>query len=154
MARTAQDSLVPLVIADLYELAGAFRRNGAAIARGLGQTQARWQVLSAASGGTSTVPQLARRLGVSRQNVQHIADTLVREDLARFADNPDHRTSPHLVLTEKGRTALAALTRAAHGSHEALASRLKGLPLAALRRDLGRLRTALAAPEEEEMGDE
>ena len=156
MARTAQAGLVPLIIADLYELAGAFRRNGEGLARGLGQTQARWQVLSAASGAALTVPQLARRLGVTRQNVQRIADLLVADGLARFAGNPDHRTSPHLVLTDAGQKALVALARSARGMHETLALRLKSVPLAALRRDLGKLRAALAAVsgDEEEDDDE
>jgi DNA-binding MarR family transcriptional regulator len=156
MARTAQARLVPLIIADLYELAGAFRRNGEGLARGLGQTQARWQVLSAASGAARTVPQLARRLGVTRQNVQRIADLLVADGLARFAGNPDHRTSPHLVLTDAGQKALLALARTARAYHEALALRLKSVPLAALRRDLATLRAALAAisGDEEEDDDE
>jgi DNA-binding MarR family transcriptional regulator len=154
MTPTAQAGLVPLVIADLYELAGAFRRHGERMAGGLGQTQGRWQVMSAASTEAKTVPQLARRLGVTRQNVQRIADLLVADGLARFADNPDHRTSPHLVLTGPGRRALDELTRAARTFHEALAARLGAAPLASLRRELGRIRTALAAISTQEEDDE
>src|SRR5215471_17373600 len=95
--------LIPLIVADVYELAGGFRRVGERIAQTVGQTQARWQVLSAASDIPRTVPQIARRLGVSRQNVRQIADALVCASLARFVDNPDHRRSPHLVLTGEGR---------------------------------------------------
>jgi DNA-binding MarR family transcriptional regulator len=135
--------LVPLVIADVYELAGAFRRRGEEIARDVGQTQARWQVLSAASDVAKTVPQLARTLGVSRQNVQRIANALVRDRLARFVDNPDHRSSPHIVLSDKGRGTLASLTRAARSRHGALAARLKGIDLAALRRDLRQIQISL-----------
>jgi DNA-binding MarR family transcriptional regulator len=135
--------LVPLVIADLYELAGAFRRRGEEIARDVGQTQARWQVLSAASDVAKTVPQLARTLGVSRQNVQRIANALVRDRLARFVDNPDHRSSPHVVLSDEGRGTLAGLTRVARSRHRALAARLKGIDLAALRRDLRQIQAAL-----------
>jgi DNA-binding MarR family transcriptional regulator len=135
--------LVPLVIADLYELAGAFRRRGEEIARDVGQTQARWQVLSAASDVAKTVPQLARMLGVSRQNVQRIANALVRDRLARFVDNPDHRSSPHVVLSDQGRGTLASLTRAARSRHRALAARLKGIDLVALRRDLRQIQVAL-----------
>jgi len=70
-------SVIPLVIADIYQLAGALRERGERIAGTLGQTQARWQVISAASAAPKTVPQIARRLGVTRQNVQRIADRLV-----------------------------------------------------------------------------
>jgi DNA-binding MarR family transcriptional regulator len=133
---------IPLIIADIYELAGAFRRRGEAIARGVDQTQTRWQILSAASGAAKTVPQIARRLGVSRQNVQKIADLLVADDLARYAGNPDHRTSPLLVPTEAGAEALDALTRAARIFHAKLAARLKGADLARMRDGL---RTLIAA---------
>lgn len=136
--------LIPLIVADVYELAGGFRRVGEGIARTVGQTQARWQVLSAGSDMPKTVPQIARRLGVSRQNVQQIAEALVDASLARFVDNPDHRRSPHLILTGEGRTTLATLTRAARKHHEALARSLEGLDLASLRQDI---RSVLAALE-------
>ena len=144
-ARKARPDLVPLIIADLYELAGLCRRNGEAVARGVGQTQARWQVLSAASDAPKTVPQIARRLGVTRQNVQRIADLLVAERLAQYAANPDHAGSPHLVLAEQGRRTLARLTRAARSLHEALAARLGDVDLERLRRELHSVRAALAS---------
>jgi DNA-binding MarR family transcriptional regulator len=140
-------SLVPLVVADIYELAGAFRRRGEKIAHGIGQSQARWQVLSAASDGVKTVPQIARILGVSRQNVQRIADALVSESFAHFVENPDHKASPHLLLTDLGLKALAKLSRAAASHHEALAAKLKGIDLQTLRQDLAALQSALDALE-------
>src|SRR6476661_5210952 len=97
-AQTSIQALVPVIVADIYEIAGRFRENGEAIARSVGQTQARWQVLSAASGRPHTVPQIARVLGVTRQNVQRIADLLVKEGAAEFRANPDHQSSLHVVL--------------------------------------------------------
>jgi DNA-binding MarR family transcriptional regulator len=135
--------IVPLFIVDIYELAGALRRRGEAIANAVGQTQARWQVLSAGWDGRKTVPQIARRLGVSRQNVQRIADVLVDESLAQFVGNPDHQASPYLVLTADGQATLAALSRAAQSQHQALAARLKGLDLEALQRGILAGRTAV-----------
>src|SRR6202167_4263532 len=117
-------ALVPLIVADIYELAGRLRDYGEAIARTVGQTQARWQVLSAASAEPHTVPQIARLLGVTRQNVQRIADLLVTEGSASYRDNPDHRASPHLVLTRRGRAAFDQLMKAAGGYHARLARKL------------------------------
>lgn len=148
MTTKAKADLVPLVIADVYELAGAFRRRGDRIANGVRQTQARWQVLSAASDRPRTVAQLARVLGVTRQNVQRIGDLLVDEGLARFADNPDHRTSPHLVLTEKGQKTLAGITRAAAERHSVLAAKLREVDLAALRQNLAVIQAALDAEDD------
>jgi DNA-binding MarR family transcriptional regulator len=141
---------VPLIIADLYEAAGALRRRADAIAKALGQSQARWQVLSAASADPRTVPQIARRLGVGRQNVQRIADLLVGKDLARFADNPDHRTSPYLVLSEAGKRVLARLTRRAGAYHQEVADALPAAEFAALRRGLRALCAALERNSDEE----
>lgn len=136
-------SQLPLIVADIFELAGLFRDNGEAIARTVGQTQARWQVMSAASAEPRTVPQIARRLGVSRQNVQRIADLLVADGTAEFASNPDHKSSPYLVLTDRGRAALAQLTKAAIASHAGLARRLTGTNVGAIHCGLRRLIEAI-----------
>ena len=140
---TKPQSLVPIIVADIYELAGRLREYGEAIARTVGQTQARWQVLSAASGRPHTVPQIARVLGVTRQNVQRIADLLVAEGAAGYQDNPDHRASPHLMLTRRGTAALDRLTEAAGGYHARLARKLSPSDLASLQRGLRRLGEAL-----------
>jgi DNA-binding MarR family transcriptional regulator len=141
---TKPPALLPLVVADIYELAGLLRDHGNVIARGVGQTQARWQVMSAASADPRTVPQIARRLGVSRQNVQRIADILVSEGWASFESNPDHRGSPHLVLSQRGRAALAQLGKAAAGYHARLARKLADADIAAVHRGLRRLVRAAA----------
>src|SRR6202050_1286077 len=102
---TASQSLVPIIVADIYELAGWVREYGEAVARTVGQTQARWQVMSAASDRPHTVPQIARVLGVTRQHGQRIADLLAAEGSGENRDNHDHRFSPHLMLTRRGRAA-------------------------------------------------
>jgi DNA-binding MarR family transcriptional regulator len=136
-------ALVPIVIADVYELAGRFREYGEAIAQTVGQTQARWQVMSAASAEPHTVPQIARVLGVTRQNVQRIADLLVAEGSAEYRDNPDHRASPHLILTKRGRAAFEQLMKAASGYHARLARKLSSSDVVSLQRGLRRLLEAL-----------
>jgi len=142
MDTNAKD-VVPLIVADIYELAGRFRERGEAIAGAVGQTQARWQVMSAASAEPRTVAQIARRLGVSRQNVQRIADLLVAERSASFAANPDHKGSPFLILNAGGRDALAKITKAAAQSHAQLARRLAGAEVGALHRGLRKLIQAM-----------
>ena len=137
------EQFVPLIIADIYELASLLRRNAEALARPLGHSQARWQVLSAASIGDMTVPQLARRLGVARQNVQRTADVLVADGQARFEPNPDHKTSPHLVLTASGRATLRQLTRHARAYYREVAHGLSDPDLVALRDSLQTFRNAL-----------
>jgi DNA-binding MarR family transcriptional regulator len=142
-AAATRQSLVPIIVADIYELAGRLREYGEAVAQTVGQTQARWQVMSAASDRPHTVPQIARVLGVTRQNVQRIADLLVGEGSAEYRDNPDHRSSPHLILTKRGRSALDQLTKAGGGYHARLARRLSASDVASIHRGLRRLLEAL-----------
>ncbi len=142
-AETKAPAPVPIIVADVYELAGLFREQGEAIAKTVGQTQARWQVLSAASGHPQTVPQIARVLGVTRQNVQRIADLLVEEGAAEYRTNPDHRGSPHLILSKRGHAALDRITKAAAGFHARLARKLPPSDVVSLQRGLRRLLAAL-----------
>ena len=123
-------ALIPLLVADVFHLAGAFRKLGGRIASRVGQTQARWQVLSVLSGGQQTVAQMARRLGYARQSVQRTADQLVKARLARYEANPDHKTSPLVEITEQGTSTLTRITREAEKWHIQLTSELKPSELA------------------------
>jgi len=95
----------------VLEAAGALRRHGDEQASRVGQTQARWQVLSVLSENPLTVPAAARRLGVSRQAVQRIVDVLRAEELLRAEINPAHAASPLFSLTPAGQHVLSALAR-------------------------------------------
>jgi DNA-binding MarR family transcriptional regulator len=112
---------IALLIADVYEAAGALRRQGEALADAEGQTQARWQLLSVVSERALTVPQAARRLGVTRQAIQRVADDIVRQGLANYEANPEHRASPLVELTPSGRAVLQRINRRAQRSHRDLA---------------------------------
>lgn len=112
MSKSRVDAFAALV-ADVYELAGVLRRHGDEIAGRVGQTQARWQLLSVVSEGEWTVPRIAQRLGISRQAVQRVADDLERDGLLRFAGNPEHRRSPLVEPTDTGRSTLFDISIAA-----------------------------------------
>ncbi len=127
---------LPLLIADVFECAGALRRSGDAIAARAGQTQARWQVLSVVSEGDWTVSDAARRLGVSRQNVQRIADALVADGLVAPEANPRHRRAPLLRLTPAGADVLAAITKASRPWQRTALAEVDPDDLAATRRVL------------------
>src|SRR5690348_5743316 len=112
------------LVADVYELAGELERCGEALARSVGQSGARWKVLSAASGGGQTVAQLGRRLGLARQSVQRVADVLEEDGLLRYEANPDHQRSPRVALTAQGEEALESLSAAAAKWEDPLAAQL------------------------------
>ena len=138
-------ALIPLLVADVFQLAGAFRKLGSRLASRVGQTQARWQVLSVLSGGPHTVAQIARRLGYARQSVQRTADQLVKARLARYEANPDHKTSPLVEITEQGASTLARITREAEKWHVQLASELKPSEVAGALRTVRQLCSAVEA---------
>ncbi|MFI9646664.1 MarR family winged helix-turn-helix transcriptional regulator [Streptomyces sp. NPDC052040] len=132
-----------LLVADVFEAAGALRRLGEETAGAEGLTQARWQVLSVVSEDPLTVPQAARRLGVSRQNVQRVANDLVAQELAAYAPNPDHRGSPLLTLTPRGRESLTRVTARATDVHRALFASIPDEEIRATRTFLRTLLTEL-----------
>lgn len=103
---------VEALFSDVFEAASVGRRSGTEIAAIVGQTQARWQTLWTIETSSLTVPQIGRRLGVTRQSVQRLANELASEGLVTFADNPDHRTSPLVQLTDHGRAVLDEINTA------------------------------------------
>lgn len=135
----------PLLVADVFEAAGALRRLGERIAATEGQTQARWQLLSVVSEGDWTVPLAADRLGTSRQAVQRIANDLVDEGLAAFHDNPRHRRSPFLHLTPEGHDRLRAITERARERNGAVAATMRSVDIARTRAAIKELTVAVKA---------
>ncbi len=132
-----------LLVADVLEAAGALRRLGERTAQSAGLTQARWQVLSVVAEDPLTVPQAARRLGVSRQNVQRVANDLVVLGHAVYLPNLDHRSSPLLTLTPRGREVLGEVTARGSALHRALYAALPEEEIRRSRAFLRRLLTEL-----------
>jgi DNA-binding MarR family transcriptional regulator len=138
-----------LLMADVYELAGLSRRTSEAIARELGQTVARWHVLSVLSAGPCTVPATARRLGLTRQGVQRVADDLLAARLLQASPNPDHLRSPLLTLTNRGQLVLEQLTQRSDAARARLLhhAHITADDLAAARTTLRPLLQSLATPD-------
>lgn len=135
--------------AELFEAAGAGRRQGEAMAAQAGQTQARWQVMWIVATGDLTVPQVARRLGISRQGVQRVASELSADGVLELVDNPDHKTSPLLRLTDRGRATLAEINAVAEMTHQRMLEHFSTADVAALRDLLQRLVGTIRAVDEE-----
>jgi DNA-binding MarR family transcriptional regulator len=131
------------LVAEVFELAGVLRRDGEAIAKLAGQTQARWQVMWIAATGRLSVAMIARRLGLTRQSVQRVADEIVAEDLASFEPNPDHQRSPLLILTPDGQQVLDTINHASRERNLQQATALGEDGISELRRLLARYRHAL-----------
>jgi len=95
----------------------AFRANGLLLDAGdmlsadEGLTSARWQVLGAIALAEQplTVPQIARRMGLTRQSVHATVNRLVRDGFLELGPNADHRRSPLVGLTKQGSAKYEAL---------------------------------------------
>lgn len=90
------------LVIEQFRLNGAMIAAGDALTRDLGMTSARWQVLGAVGKEPKTVAAAARQMGLTRQNVQRIADWLVESGIADFIDNPNHRRAKLVALTKQG----------------------------------------------------
>lgn len=98
-----------LLMADVYEVAGASRRTSEDLASAVGQTAARWHVLSVVSEEPLSVAASARRLGLARQSVQRVVNDLRADGLVGLQSDPADRRAPLVELTERGRAVFAEL---------------------------------------------
>ena len=115
-----------------------------AVAGAHGQTHARWQVLAALQGQRElTVPQVARRLGLTRQSVQRVIDQLFAEGHVTWSRNPDHKTSPLLRLSDSGQDLARLLEDSAQGATRELLRHIEASELTQLTRLLDRLAQAI-----------
>ncbi|MBA2725123.1 MAG: MarR family transcriptional regulator [Actinobacteria bacterium] len=93
----------------IFAVYGLLMRSGDDVTRPLGQSSARWQVLGRAGYQPQTVAQMAHDMGHARQSVQRIADTLAKEGLVSYSDNPADKRARLVALTAQGETVLAAI---------------------------------------------
>jgi DNA-binding MarR family transcriptional regulator len=112
-----QDRRTPTGEAATQVILSTFRANGLLLDAGdllaadEGLTSARWQVLGAIAlaARSLTVPQIARRMGLTRQSVHATVKRLVRDGLLELTPNADHRRSPLVALTTSGRAKYEAI---------------------------------------------
>jgi DNA-binding MarR family transcriptional regulator len=132
---------------ELFQAAGAGRRIGESYAARAGQTQARWQTLWTMDVSPMTVPQVARRLGVSRQHILRLTTELVNEGLVELLPNPDHKTSPLINLTPAGHATLDAINEAARVSNAEVREKFTPTNVVQLRSLLRRFTEIIEAAE-------
>ena len=77
-------------------------------------TAAWWQVIGGVLDKPRTVAEIARRMGMTRQGVQRVADLLVDRGLAEYRDNLAHRRAKLLACTEAGYWAIRRISLVQH----------------------------------------
>jgi DNA-binding MarR family transcriptional regulator len=111
--RTAEGELATQVILAAFRVNGLLIAAGDTLAGPDGLTSARWQVLGpiAMAEHPLTVPQIARRMGLTRQSVHTTIRRLATDGLVELCPNTDHRRSPLVRMTAQGQTTYRALQR-------------------------------------------
>jgi DNA-binding MarR family transcriptional regulator len=112
-ARTPSGEAATEVILSIFRANGLLLASGDQLGANEGLTSARWQDMGAIALADRplTVPQIARRMGITRQSVHATVKRLVADGLVEFAPNVDHRRSQLVQLTELGKRGYAALDR-------------------------------------------
>jgi DNA-binding MarR family transcriptional regulator len=111
--RTTGGESATSVILSTFRLNGLLLDAGDRLSADHGLTSARWQVLGAIalSDRPLTVPQIARRMGLTRQSVHTTVDRLVGGGLIELIPNDDHVRSPLVRLTASGEDVYRDLDR-------------------------------------------
>lgn len=134
---TAAGAALTALILEVFQCNGRLLEAGDRLARDVGLTSARWQVLGALAHGPLTAAQIARNMGVKRQSVQRLVDVLAEEGVVRLEDNPHHLRAKLVRTTPAGQSKFARI-----GSIQAeWVNRLAdGLPAAEIERAVALLR--------------
>lgn len=112
--QTEAGALLTEVILTTFRLNARLLEAAQELAGNGGLTAAWWQVLGGVLDQPRTVSGIGRRMGMTRQGVQRVADLLVAHHLAEYHPNPAHRRAKLLACTESGYWAIRQISFVAH----------------------------------------
>jgi DNA-binding MarR family transcriptional regulator len=98
----------------VFRLNGRLLEAAERMAAAGGLTAARWQVLGGVLDEPRTVAEVARRMGLTRQSVQRLADVLVVEGFAGWEPNPRHRRAKLLRASPRAYDAIRQVATLQH----------------------------------------
>lgn len=143
-ASPAGRALTEVVIAT-FALNGRLQEAAQGMAAAGDLTAAWWQVLGGVLDQPRTVAEVGRRMGMTRQGVQRVADLLVGRGLAEYRPNPAHRRAKLLACTEAGYWAVRRISVAQHPWANRVGAAVGEAELRAALATLERLTTVLEA---------
>ena len=127
------------VILAVFRVNGALLEAAEGMAQAGGLTAARWQVLGGVLDEPRSVAEVARRMGLTRQAVQRLANVLVDEGFASWETNPRHARAKLLAPTPKAYAAIERIAAVQHPWSNALGDALGVPELRAAATTLGRV---------------
>ena len=146
-ARTPEGEEATELILTTFRVHGLLLAAGDLLTADHGLTSARWQVLGAIAYAQRplTVPQIARRMGLTRQTVHTTVSHLLTDGAVELVPNEDHQRSPLVRLTESGQAKFQAIDQKQAGWVNRLAAGLSRSDLDTAARVLGELCSRLEA---------
>ena len=111
---TEAGALLTDIIIATFQLNGRLMEVAQQLAAEGGLTAAWWQVLGGVLDEPRSVAEIGRRMGMTRQGVQRVADLLVEHGLAEYRPNPAHRRAKLLACTEAGYWAVRRIALVQH----------------------------------------
>jgi DNA-binding MarR family transcriptional regulator len=132
------EALTQLILI-VFRLHGRLQEAAQAMAAQGGINAAWWQVIGGVLDEPRSVAEIARRMGMTRQGVQRVADLLVDRGLAAYRPNPAHRRAKLLAPTEAGYWAVRSISLAQHPWAEHIGHAVGAESLRAASDTLGRL---------------
>ena len=99
------------LIGESFRLNSRLQNTADRMARDVGLSGNRWQVLSAVAEATrpATISDIARWMGLARQSVQQVANALAKDGLIAYQPNPKHQRASLVVVTKKATKLLEQL---------------------------------------------
>lgn len=111
---TAAGQAFTELILTVFRLNGRLLEAAETMARAGGLTAARWQVLGGVLDEPHSVAEIGRRMGLTRQSVQRLANILVDEGFATWEPNPAHRRAKLLAPTDAAFRAIRSIAAVQH----------------------------------------
>ncbi len=134
------EDLILEVLAAFFDLRAVGQRYGLVTEQGAGS----WGLLRMLkTEGPQTVPDVARARSVSRQYIQKLANELIAEGWVAMDDNPLHKKSRLMVLTDQGEAKFKEMTQRFRELTAKIASAFASCDLEVSTRTVGELRKQL-----------
>ena len=145
--RTREGETATEVILSTFRVNGLLLAAGDLLSAEHGLTSARWQALGGIVSAQRplTVPQIARRVGLTRQSVHTTVNRLLADGVVELVPNEDHQRSQLVRLTEYGQAIYQAVDHKQAAWVNQLAAGLARSDLETTARVLGELCTRLEA---------
>lgn len=132
---------IGLIAIGVFRLNGVLNHWGDAFVAAEGLTAARWQMLGALylAGMPQTCPQLAAKMGMTRQGAQKQLNLLLEGGLVSSRENAAHKRAPLYALSERGTEAYTAIHRRWQAEAERAAAALTAAEIASAEKVISNL---------------